>query len=241
MGEVGDRPVVRQLVRVRERVPRVVRVTIDFIRFDGIEALGLADLEPCAHDREQHVESADVQPLRTLPVAVLLATHGEREGTRIGSVGLECANVHVTDHGCSACMECSHDTGRVVLGIDVVDNGWTSGELRPIDVHEAHVLAVVEVKFVVDHPMPRHSQRRRPPRVRPSGGRRLGGRRSPCRACHAARSAGLALGGGHRRDREDGNNGSRKCAVPAVAAMEIHCTPSYLRRGNSTTRLCQSG
>ena len=96
VGEVGEHPVVGQLVGRGQGEAGVPVVAVDQVGLDRVEALLAAQVEPRGHDRAQDVEPADVE--QTFPgEAARIAQDGVREGGVVGPELLGRAHVDVAD------------------------------------------------------------------------------------------------------------------------------------------------
>ena len=109
--------------RGRQREPGIGGGRVHQIRFDAVEATFRADVEPRRHDRPQHVDLPDVEPLLVGPAIDRVALHRFRELRGVGAVVLPAANFDVADHLAAGRVQRSHHARVVLQPVDVVHRG----------------------------------------------------------------------------------------------------------------------
>ena len=118
MRGVRDPDVVVELVLRGEREPGAVGVAVDVVGLERIEALLHAHAHPRRHDRRQHPDLADVEPLLARP-AVRAPLHRRRERRVVGPEILRAAEVDVADDLRSVRVQRGDGRGRIVEPVDV--------------------------------------------------------------------------------------------------------------------------
>ena len=109
-----------QLVGGAEREAGVVRVALDVVGLDGVEALARAGVEALSHDRLQHAERPDVEPPFLREAREVVAEDPLRELAGVGAVRLPGADVDVADRPVVLSVDPRHVPAADVH-VDVVD------------------------------------------------------------------------------------------------------------------------
>jgi hypothetical protein len=118
VGEPGDEPVERQLVRGGDREPGPSAVVLHDVGLHRVEALVAAHVEPCGEHTADQVEAPDVEPALARPVG-RQPEHRCRPPPEVGPELRRGAHLDVADHPPAAVVQRPYRIGAVLEAVDV--------------------------------------------------------------------------------------------------------------------------
>jgi hypothetical protein len=116
----GEEHVETELISVGERETGGVVVSVDVIGLDGVEPLGLAQIQPRLEQRREDGELTDIEPTLSRP-AVRAPCDRLRKESSIRPPRFPGARAHVADDAASLLVQGGDDGRRRVEQVEAVD------------------------------------------------------------------------------------------------------------------------